>query len=232
MRVIPRLLLALGVLVFGSGVWLMTSDAPAKDAARVAALPRANVAGLATLAPGTAILLEGRLVAKTPAGPRQFIAFHQEAFLRVESSGASQGRQVWQRTDTVRPAIAVESGDATAEVVNRDYLLAQWPHQEMTDAVPRYVSMVETTQRFLGFKAGDVVTVDGRVVDAMAGVPRVEAATLFGGNAAAYVASVRSGTTTFKVVGGVFTGLGAVLVVVGSVWLRATRRPAVDAVSA
>lgn len=227
MRLIPRLLLAAGVLLAAGGVWLLVSDAPARDAARVAALPRLTPAAAANAAPGTTFLLEGRLVAAEPPGPRAFVAFHREAFLRVESSGASKGRQVWQRTATVRPRLAVEGAGAVAEVVKSDYVLVSPPHHEQTDVLPRYVSMVDTTERFLGFKAGDAVTVDGRAgANGAAGRAQIEASAIFGGSADAYLASVQSGTTTFKVVGGVFVVLGALLAIVAAVWLRVGARPA------
>lgn len=225
MRLVPRLLLTAGLLIMGGGLWLILSDAPAENAARVEALPRVAAADLARRSAGEAVLLEGRLVATSPAGPRDFVAFHRESFLRVESSGATKGQQVWQRTGTVRPAIAIESGGVTVAIANQDYRLDTWPHREQTDVVPRYSSMIDTTERFLGFKAGDLVTVDGRIGAAGAsGAGVLHAEVLFGGSADAYLTSARSGSTTFAVVGAVFMALGLLLAAVATVWLRAMGR--------
>lgn len=225
MRFVPLALLTAGLSFFAGGVWLLVSDAPAKEAARVAALARVGPADLSSAAPGTRFLLEGRLVATEPVGPRDFVAFDRESFLRVESSGATAGRQVWQRTATVRPSFAVVAGGQTADIINRDYGIEQPPHREQTEVVPRWVSLNETTERFLGFKAGDVVTIDGRgAAPAAAGRAQVEASVLFGGEAGAYVALVQRGPTNVRITGAVFAGLGALMALVAGLWLRRPRR--------
>jgi len=225
---ILRTLIAVGLVLILVGAWLFQSDFAERVAARVAALPRSDAAGLTKLAPGSAVLLEGTLVARDPAGPRGFVAFHHERFTGLEISGAAKGNERWIRVDTMRPALAIESGGAMAEVTNRDYRLDTWRHTERTDPIPRYVSMIETTERFLGFKAGDEVTVEGRVAEGPAGQPVarcIEATVLFGGGgAAAYVESARAGTRVPKIVGGVFTGLGALMAGVCALWLRAIRK--------
>src|SRR6185436_9464905 len=118
-----RTLVIFGVALILGGGWLYQSDFARRDAARIALLPRSDAAGLQQLAPETAVLLEGKLVAREPAGVRGFIVYYHERFTGREISGASKGQEKWIRVDTVRPAIAIESGGATAEVVNRDYRL-------------------------------------------------------------------------------------------------------------
>jgi hypothetical protein len=227
-RWVLRALVVVGVVLILGGGWLYQSDFAQRDAARIALLPHSDAAGLQKLSLGTAVLLEGTLVAREPAGPRGFIAFHHERFTGREISGAAKGNEKWIRGDTVRPALAIASGGAAAEVANRDYRLDTWRHTERTDPIPRYVSMIESTERFLGFKAGDQVTVEGRVVEGPAnqpGVRRVEAAVLFGGGgAAAYVESARAGILVPKIVGGVFGGLGALMAGVCTLWLRAIKK--------
>jgi hypothetical protein len=226
-RWILRTLVVVGVVLILVGGWLYQSDFAQREAARISQLPRSDAAGLQKLTPGTEVLLEGTLVAREPAGPRGFIAFHHERFTGLEASGAAKGNEKWIRVDTVRPALAIASGGATAEVASRDYRLDTWRHAERTDPIPRYVSMLESTERFLGFKAGDEVTVEGRVVEGLAdqpGVRRVEPAVLFGGGgAAAYVESARAGIMVSKIVGGVFGGLGALMAGVCAWWLRTIR---------
>jgi hypothetical protein len=223
-----RALLVVGVVLVLVGGWLFQSDFAARDAARVALLPRTDAVGLQKLLPGTDVLLEGTLVAREPAGPRGFTAFHHERFTGLETLGATKGQEKWIRVGTVQPALAIESGGATAEMSNRDYRLNTWRHHERTDAVPRYVSMIESTERFLGFKAGDDVTVEGRVVEGAADqsrMRRIEASVLFGGGgAAAYVESARAGVLVPKIVGGVFLGLGTLMAGVCTWWLRTLRQ--------
>jgi hypothetical protein len=227
-RWVLRTLVAAGLVLVAGGGWLYQSDFALRNAERVARLPRTDSARLRTLMPGTEVLLEGVLVAREPPGPRGFTAFHHDRFTGHETSGPSEGREKWIRLGTVRAAIAIESGGETVDVANRDYLLNTWPHNERTDPGPRYVSIMESTERFLGFKAGDNVTVDGRVLAGPADQPRtrrIEAAVLFGGGgAAAYVESARAGILVPKIVGGVFAGLGALMAGVCAWWLRKIRQ--------
>jgi hypothetical protein len=223
---ILRVLVVAGIMLIVGGGWLFQSDFAERDSARIAALPQTDAARFRRITPGTAVLLEGRLVAREPEGPRGFLVYHRERFAGRESSGASKGAEKWSRIDTVRPALAIESGGATVEVANRDYRLGTWRHNERTDSSPGSVSLMESTERFLGFKAGDEVTVDGRVVEGPAGqseARRVEAVVLFAGDAAAYVESARDAILVPKIVGGVFAGLGAVMASVCAWWLRAAK---------
>ena len=128
-----RTLVVAGVGLMLGGGWLFQADFAKRDAERIARLPHCDAAGLQTLLPGTEVLLEGVLVAREPTGPRGFTAFHHERFRGYETSGPSKGREEWIRLGTVRPALAVESGGATVEVVNRDYRLNTWPHREQTE---------------------------------------------------------------------------------------------------
>ena len=224
---ILRTLVIVGVVLILGGGWLFQSDFAQRNAERIAHLPSCDAATVQTLLPGTAVLLEGVLLAREPAGPRGFMAFHHERFRGHETSGATKGREEWIRIGTVRPAFAIESGGATVEVVNRDYRLNAWPHREQTDPGAKYVSMMESTERFLGFKAGDAVTVDGRIVAGPSDPPRVrriEATVLFGGGGAtAYAESARAEILVPKIVGGVFAGLGAIMAGACAWWLRKSK---------
>lgn len=222
-----RILVGAGALLAGLGVWLLTTDFAERDAARVAELPQVVPEEFQGLVLGKSVLLEGRLAAPEPAGPQGFVVYRREQFTGVEQSGASKGRQKWLRVGTVTPAIAIESGSASVAVSNRDYALNTEPHVWLSDVIPRYSSVVDASERLLGFKAGDRVTLDGRVVAGM-GEPRapqrIEAIVLFGGGAAAYVESVRGGVRVVKIVGTVFVGLGALMMGVCGWWLRAIKQ--------
>lgn len=219
-----RILVGAGALLAGFGAWLLTTDFAERDAARVAELRQIVPDEFQGLVLGENVLLEGRLASPESAGPQGFVVYRREQFTGIEQSGAGKGRQKWLRVGTTTPAIAVESGSASVAVSNRDYLLNTEPHVWMSDVIPHYISVVDATERLLGFKAGDRVTLDGRVV---AGIgdsrapQRIEATVLFGGGAAAYVASVRGGVMVVKIVGTVFLGLGALMMGVCALWLRA-----------
>ncbi|MDP3068661.1 MAG: hypothetical protein Q8N18_00150 [Opitutaceae bacterium] len=222
-----RTLVVAGALLAGLGGWLLTTDFAERDAARVAELPQVLPEKFQGLVPGQSVLLEGMLASSEPVGPQGFIVYRREQFNGFEESGVNQGQRKWLGLGTVTPAIAIGAGAASVAVSNRDYRLNTEPHVWMSDVTPRYVSVFDATERLLGFKAGDRVTVDGRVVAGLGdrrAPQRIEATVLFGGGAAAYVESVRGGVLVVKIVGAVFLGLGALLMGVCGWWLRSFRQ--------
>lgn len=222
-----RILVGAGALLASGGIWLLTTDFAERDAARVADLPQVFPEEVQGLVPGKSVLLEGRLASPEPAGPQGFVVYRRERFNGLEESGAMKGREKWLGLGTVTPAIAVESGSASVAVSNRDYRLNHEPHVWLSDVIPRYLSVVDATERLRGFKAGDRVTLEGRVVPGV-GDPRasqrLEATVLFGGGAAAYVESVRGGVLVVKIVGTVFVGLGLLMMGVCGWWLLAIKK--------
>lgn len=220
---LPGLLLAAGILLAGGGAWMLLTDSAARDAGRAAALPRVTPEELLQLPDGAAILLEGRLVAREPLGPQGFVAYRRERYLRTETSGTNEGRDEWMSLGTVTPAIAVEQGASVVEVDNRDYGLRSAPHRWQSDPFPSNTSPDKATERLSGFKAGDSVTVDGRIVAGQDGPHRVLATVLFGGDTSAYLASLREGIVTLKIVGAIFLGFGALLTLAGGWWWKSVR---------
>jgi len=222
-------LAAFGVGFLGVGLWLLVDDSSQRDVARAAALPAIDAAAVAQQAAGTAVLLEGRLVAVGPVGREGFVAFEHERYLGTEQSGANKGRARWMQLPTEAPPVAVESGGVRAAIVNSGYGLRSEPHQWQSSELPFYNSIGDCTERLRGFKVGDGVTVDGRVVmiaveGGAAGVRVIEATVLAGGDRAAYLADLRSGIMTTRILGGIFTGLGVLVTFIG---FRLFRRRAV-----
>jgi len=209
------------VLFLGLGIWTMMDDSARIDAERVAKLPAVEARQLRNRV-GSAVLLEGKLGEQATKAPEGFIAYQQESYLRTETEGASRGTERWQSVGTVKPELRVGKDDDWIVVAAETYRLDTPPHFWKTDVLPRYVSVQEATQRYRGFKAGDVVTVDGVVT----GSGVLQATVLFGGNAAAYRASAVQGIATAKIVGGILTGFGVLLAIVVLVMWRFSLRGA------
>lgn len=211
------------------GIWLLTTDSARGEAERIAALPRSTPGGLSTVANDTVLLVEGRLVPRVTVGPQGFVAYHRESFRRIGDSGSGKGREEWTRVETVTPEIAIEGGGGTVSVANRNYRFEAWPHTWRSDPVPRNLPLWLSTERILGFKAGDLITIEGAVRRASGGseAPRLDAVAVRGGDAAAYVQAARAGVGVFKVVGYIFTGLGVFFTGAGVLGLRWARRPRV-----
>lgn len=229
MKLFISISLVLGLLMASLGIWLLTTDSARKDAERIAALPRGTPGGLSTVANDTVVLVEGRLVPRVTVGPQGFVAYHRESFRRTEDSGPGKGREAWTRVETMTPEIAIEGGGETVTVANRNYRLEAWPHTWRSDPVPRNLTLLPSTERILGFKAGDIITIEGTVrrASGSSGAPRLDAVAVRGGDAVAYVQAARDGIGVFRVVGYLFTGLGLLFVGAGVLGLRWARRPQV-----
>lgn len=211
-------LAGLGVALLTGGAGLFFSQAQSREAARVAALPIVRPTELETLADGVEVLLPGRLVPREAVNPQGFVVYSEQYFLRRHTEGASRGRDQWGERAVPRPLIAVEDAEERALVCNHDYQLVRPPHTWQSDVALRSGDLGrEATRRQEGFKPGDEVTVDGRVSRASA-TACLRAKALFGGAPDGYREEQRSGVVALRVVGGVFSGLGAlVLVIVGLV---------------
>lgn len=228
-RLVPGFLGLLGAVFGGVGVFLLLTDGPRRESTRAETLPAVSATQLASLPPGTAVLLEGRIAPTTPVGFRDFVAWRRERFEGVETSGPSKGREIWKHVETVSPPLRVTTATGEVPVVNDGYDLraptSQW--RETTSGSTGIFD--RRPEGATGFRAGDRVIVDGRVVlepglEGALPTRAVQAAVLSGGDRVSYLASLREGILAAKIVGGVFAGV-AVLLLALSTWLfrRAAR---------
>ncbi|MGC4093718.1 MAG: hypothetical protein QM756_38620 [Polyangiaceae bacterium] len=208
---ISRIALALSLLLIGGGAWLAFGNGQADEAERVAQLQSMQASAIESTPPGAPLLLGGRLVAREAIGPEGFVVYTKESYLRTETQGATKDRQQWLTLSVPTPLIALEAGGVTVPICNRSYAVANPLHRWQSDVIPTWRSVGDATIRLSGFKAGDSLTVDGRVTSARC----VEAKTVFGGTASEYRDYVRHGIVVFRVVGGVFAALGAVALAIG-----------------
>jgi hypothetical protein len=215
-QVIPRILLIVGALLVAAGCGLFFSGSPQAQVRRVESLRIVEPSAFLELPSGTAVLLEGSLVPREPLGPEGFVVYEKERYLRTETEGASKDKQQWLALSVPRALIGVERNGKAVPVCNRDYTMSNKPHRWQSDVLPTTRDLFDSTIRLSGFKTGDGLTVDGRVVGSLStGTQCIEAKTVFGGGHQAYVEAIRHGLVVFKVVGGVFAALGAVMLAIG-----------------
>lgn len=217
---VPLILAGLGTVLFTVGLLIWTSDSSRREASRGASLPVVTTTTLGSRTVGEVVLLEGRLAAGNRAGFREFVAYRRYAFAGVEDSGVNKGREKWKPLEVVTPPLTIDTRDGTATVTNSRYELQAEPHYW------RYVDLASNPfgrsgDLVYGFFAGDVVTVEGRVVEPVekAGTRALEALALYGGDRAAYLAYLQGGVLATQILGAVFTGLG-LLLLAGWLWRR------------
>lgn len=219
-RLASRVALLMGTLLLGGGTWLCFSRAQSQEVTRVSALEPIDLSRFHELPAGADVLLEGRLVAREPVGPQGFVVYTEEYYLRRESEGASRGRDRWGERALPRPRIALEQRDHVVEVCNKDYLMLRLAHEWQSDQALRSGDLAhEATLRRRGFKAGDALTIDGRVAAGDAG-SCIAASAVSGGDRLAYIDAQRAGVVVLRVVGAVFAGFGVLLLVIGALLRR------------
>lgn len=215
---IARILLIVAALLIAGGTWLFFSDSARAEITRVEGVRAVEPRTFFELGAGTPALLEGSLVPREPLGPEGFVIYEKERYLRTETEGASKGTQRWMSLSVPRALIGVGRNDGVVPVCNRDFTMSNLPHHWQSDVLPTTRDFFDSTIRLSGFKTGDELTVDGHVVGSLSsGTQCIQAKAIFGGGHRAYVEAVRQGVVVFKVVGGVFVGLGVVMLAVGSI---------------
>lgn len=207
---IPLFIAALGVVFLALGIFFLIDDSPQRDAERVESLASIDTGSLRSRSIGEVLLVQGHLAASNRAVFREFVACVRDRYDGEETSGASKGREKWTRIETLAPPLEIEAARGTIEIANSGYELRSPPHV-WRDLNPLGDLVSSRGERASGFVVGDEVTVEGRVTEART----LEAVMLFGGRRAAYLESLRSGIVVARILGGVFTGVGGVLALVG-----------------
>lgn len=202
-----------GSIFLTIGLVFLISNAPEQEAARVAALAVFDTRTWKKATSGATVLVEGRIAAGTPPVFRDFVACRREKYTgtKTEGSGSSKRHvEQWSLIGVFAPPLRIEGLDAALAVVNAGYELRDTPHGWRDEHVAS--NLFDTVgERAAGFMVGDLVTVEGRVVE-----EGIEAVRLIGGDAANYRAATRQGVKTAGILGLVFTPLGFGLIALGA----------------
>lgn len=225
---LPLFVAGFGAVFLTVALLLLSSDSAKQDLARGEALTMATAATLRMHPVGEVVLVQGRLAADNRAVFREFLACQRDRYDGLETSGTNKGRERWTRIETLAPPLKLETGDGTMAIINQGYELRVPPHS-WEDKADRSNLFGKDGERAFGFIAGDIVTVEGRVVvaPAVGGGRRanaLEALVLFGGDHAAYLDYLRGEVMATRIVGGVFLGVGAVLLVSAGLLLWRAQR--------
>ena len=205
-----------GSIFLTVGLVFLISDAPEQEAARVAALAVFDTSTWKKATNGNygaTVLVEGRIAVGTPPVFRNFVACSREKYAgtKIEGSGSSKRHvEQWSLIGVFAPPLRLEGPDAGLAVVNADYELRvprhAWRDEHVSSNIIKSVG-----ERAAGFMVGDLVTVEGRVVE-----EGIEAVRLLGSDAASYRAGTRRGVETSHILGLVFTPLGFALIALGA----------------
>jgi hypothetical protein len=200
---------AAGVLVFVLGT--RSADA---DRARVEGLLKADAGALASLLPGTEVLVEGRIAASQPAVFRDFVAYERHERETGSGRSSSPSPRPWRWRERKTPALLIDVAGGSVWV-RENYAMPG--ARDWYD--PQIVDRIET--RYAGLVVAERVLVVGRVVERepAEGAPgadrpvgrEIEAEIVRPGDRASYLDSITSGRTVSRWLGGGFTVLGGLM---------------------
>lgn len=198
-----------------AGIVILTVALPSARARAGAAadLPVVTIASAREHPAGARVLLEARVAADAPTPYGQFVAFRRQEFRGWKEENGRRTEQ-WTTKEVVVPPLSLADSGATLQVVNSGYVMELEPHTWQSTGSLEHSLFGESTQRLTGFHRGDRVTVEGVLGDGGAGRV-IEAGVLAGGTRADYIASLEGAVPTLKIVGSIFTGVGALMAFLG-----------------
>jgi hypothetical protein len=215
---IPLILAGLGLVFLCVAPWMLFNKSAQRDLERGLSLASATAATMSAHAVGETVLVEGRLAASNRSVFREFVACQRDRYLGEETSGVNKGKERWEPMETLAPPLQVETADGTVAIINQAYALRGSTHR-WWDKGDRTNLTAKQGERAAGFFAGDQVTVEGRVaamaVNGTVSARALEAQVLSGGDRTAYLDYLRGSVLATRIIGGVFLGVGALLMLIG-----------------
>jgi hypothetical protein len=204
----PLVLAGFGVVFVAVAAILASSldDPPTADT--LVDAPAADAAALTGLAAGTTVLIEGRIAAGSATPGEGFVAFERQSAQGETRPGSNDVRFGWVLQARTAPPFVLETATGPVRIANADYELREPPHQS-----PASLGTVTAgTIRTVGFRPGDVVTVQGAVgADSARGA--LTALVVRGGDRAAFVRGEQGSAVVPGVMAALFGlfGVGALV---------------------
>jgi len=220
-------------LLAGVAVFVRGTHSADAERARIEALLLADANALGSLAPGTEVLVEGRIAASQPALFRDFVAYerHEREVVTSMSASPSPSPKPWRWRERQTPALLIDIRGGGNVWIRENY--AMTGARDWYD--PQVVNRTET--RYSGLVVAERVLVVGRVVERepAEGAPaadrppgrEIEAERVTPGDRASYLEGIASGRTVARWLGGGFVGLGGLMVALaGGLVILGRRRSA------
>jgi hypothetical protein len=206
-------------MLIGIGVGVVLSANERKEATRVAELPVVVARSLEDRQFGTEILAEGWISPRNQPIFREFVSYYREEYQGTDEDDNEQ----WREDERQTPALRMDLADGTIRVANTDYQLTGALHQWQESNSLRWNIFSGGTKRYRGLIVNQGVIVIGSVVPGNEG-PEVYATTIAVATRNGYIAAKQQGAQTTQLIGIIFAGVGALLIVIGAgIALRVAR---------
>jgi hypothetical protein len=206
---ISRLALGVGFLIVAIGFGIFGTQLARVEATRIEQLPHLDGAAskdgafvctltpvasqgaapdapaVVQIAPGTVVLIEGRISPLNQPHYRDFIAYMREEYRGLNPDGSA----IWSEDQRATPQLQIDLAGGSVRIANSDYRLDS-PHQRWQDSETLVSSGVGIggTRRYTGLIVGRPVTAIGVLVAGPDG-PELRTSFVFGGTRAEYIAT-------------------------------------------
>lgn len=214
----------MGALVCGgltvAGVsWLRTGSDEAKNAEAVARLKPLSMTELSSALEGDRVLTLGRIDPRSPVlEPERGLVMYVKERCEMKKRVVGGGKRLstsytWTLAEKALPPFQLLAGEASMSILGRSYDL----RRPSLDEPRRNGSWAV---RFQGFRAGDLVLVDGRKSQG-----RLQADVVFGGDYETYVGDLRTGAPASRKLGWSALALAALVAVLAVRYIGHYRPP-------
>lgn len=174
-------------ILFGIILGLIMPQGLTRNAERIEQLTPISASELERQAPGTEILLEGRVSSTNPILSQTFVAYISEMYHGTDENDYAQ----WQEQQRVTPPLQLDIDTTRVQILNQSYVLTGNLKNWQESDVLSYSSIRNTgTMRERGLEQGAEAMVIGKAQSTAEG-NGIEAEILYAGNRAGYIADHR-----------------------------------------
>ena len=194
-------------LAAGLAVFILGTRSADTEYARIETLRPSDAAAFAALAPGSAVLVEGRIGESQPVLFRDFVAYER---MERDAPRSNEDKPAWSTRERKTPALRVDIPGGRVWVLESYRLsgVASWRDPKVTGG---------RESVYHGLRAAETVMVVGRVGERPAAAwtsdptRGIEADVVTAGDRRRYLESLASGRSVSRLLGALFVGLGVLM---------------------
>jgi hypothetical protein len=178
--------------------------------------PLFNSTQLGQVEPGTQAVIEGKISERNSLQAEGLVAYVGSRYLGERCTRRDDQEkcdEVWLEEEVLKPELWLDLSDGRIRLANTDYQIQNAPDIRQTTET----LVGGQTIRYEGFRIGRPVFANGTVVQPEAESAAFNAAVIYGGDRAAYLANQREANEIPFFLGLIFSLVGAVFVTIAAV---------------
>jgi len=181
----------------------------------VESLPLFNSTQLGQVRPGTKAVIEGKISEHNSLHAEGYVAYVRSRYLGERCTDSDDDDEddcdeVWIEDESLKPELWLDLPDGRIRLANTDYVIQNAPDIRQTTET----LVEEQTLRYEGFRIGNSVFVNGTAAQPGAETATFNAALIYGGDRASYLAAQREAAGILYFLGLIFSLFGVVFVTI------------------